>query len=176
MYPGDRDAEIEQGADRSGLEIQTDLDTSVGRLEQELEKLAESDGWQTQVRLRGDRQVSAGLLPIGRLFEVVLHHVDLDLEMTMDAIDPQTAEQCLRWAAIRQRGRTDYPPLRLITSDAQAGPDQQEAGAAIDVGAADDSVERTVVTGPANRLLGWLTQRSGVEDLTGTPPSLPTFG
>ncbi|SDS07392.1 maleylpyruvate isomerase family mycothiol-dependent enzyme [Microlunatus soli] len=170
MYPGDRDAEIEQGADRSGLEIQTDLDTSVGRLEQEFEQLAEADGWQTPVQLRHGIRVAAEGLPLGRLFEVVVHHVDLDIGMTVDDIDPALAEHCLRWAAIRQGGRTDYPALRLTCSDGGSG-----AEVTVDVGATQ-SADPIVVSGPANRLLGWLTQRSGAEGLRGDVPTLPTFG
>lgn len=169
MYPGDRDAEIEQGAGRTGVELQTDLDTTIGQLAAAFDQLAAADRWQTGVRLRDGNRVPAGLLPAGRLFEVVLHHIDLDLGTTVDDIDTATALPCLRWAAVRQRNRTDYPALRLSVDS------QDSAAPTIDIGV-PDSDDPTVVRGPANRLLGWLTQRCDADGLRGAPSSLPTFG
>ncbi|HEY9290634.1 MAG TPA: maleylpyruvate isomerase N-terminal domain-containing protein, partial [Microlunatus sp.] len=70
MYPDGRDVQIDAGAGRTGLEIQTDLDTSAGRLDEQLEKLAEEDALDRTVRLRDGSTAAARLLPYGRLCEV----------------------------------------------------------------------------------------------------------
>ena len=86
MYasPEQRAAEIEAGAGRTGLELQIDLDTSAGRLDQAFEALDEADAWDAVVELRGGLQVPARLLPLARLLEVVIHHVDLDIGYEID--------------------------------------------------------------------------------------------
>lgn len=165
MYPNDRDAEIEAGADRDGLAIQTDLDLSIGRLGRRFAELAAVDGWQRPVRLRDGSIVPAAGLPLGRLFEVVVHHIDLAIGPTFDDLGERTAELCLRWAAARQRTRTDYPALRLST----------DSGADFTIGAnrADDPI---TVGGPATRLLGWLTGRTDQAGLAGPRVELPSLG
>jgi maleylpyruvate isomerase len=161
MYPRDRNAEIDAGADRNGLEIQTDLDTSADRLSDAFDRVAEADAWDREVRLRDGSPIPARLLPSCRLFEVVVHHLDLDLGLTIDAVDERTAEWCLRWAAVRQGRRQGYPSIRMTT----------DAGSTISIGAADDTTIE--VAGPANRLLGWLTRRSGTDGLRGELVELP---
>lgn len=165
MYPGDRDAEIDAGADRDGLQIQTDLDTSAGHLEQEFEKVAEEGAWDHRVRLRDGREIAARLLPYGRLLEVVVHHLDLDIGLTIDDVDQRTAELGLEWCAFRIGGRKDYPRLRLITG----------SGRSVTLGP-DGEGEPVEISGPANLLLGWVTRRSGTDGLDGRAPELPSFG
>ncbi|QDP97539.1 maleylpyruvate isomerase family mycothiol-dependent enzyme [Microlunatus elymi] len=164
MYPNNRDAEIDAGADRTGLEIQTDLDTSAGRLEEQLEKLAEADAWDRTVRFRDGSTAAATLLPNGRLCEVLVHHLDLDLGVGVADLDQAAAEAALAWAAFRQSHRPGYPSLKLIT----------DSGAVITIGDVDH--DPLAVRGPANLLLGWLTQRSGTDGLTGAVDDLPSFG
>ncbi|QGN31953.1 maleylpyruvate isomerase family mycothiol-dependent enzyme [Microlunatus sp. Gsoil 973] len=165
MYPDNRDAAIEAGAGRDGLAIQTDLDTTAGLLAQEFDAVADAGAWQAVVRLRDGRDVRAGQLPAGRLAEVIIHHVDLDLGMTVDDIDVPTAEAVLDWCAFRQAGRSGYPPLTVVA----------ESGRTYDFGPRRGG-EPVVINGPANRLLGWVTCRSGSEGLDGPIPELPSFG
>ncbi len=73
-----RETDIAAGSDRTGLELQIDLDTSAGRLDQAFDGLDEQ-AWDTIVELRGGTKVPARLLPLSRLLEVVVHHVDLDI-------------------------------------------------------------------------------------------------
>lgn len=165
MYPGDRDAEIEAGAGRNALEIQTDLDTSAGRLGTEFDAVADARAWDRIVRLRDGREIKAGLLPAGRLVEVVVHHLDLDIGLTTDDVDEPAAEAALDWCAFRQAGRDGYPALRMITDGGRTydfGPRHQE--------------DVITISGPANRLLGWITRRSGSDGLDGPIPELPGFG
>jgi maleylpyruvate isomerase len=119
MYPGDREAEIEAGATRDGLELQTDLDRSTEALDEEFDRVAKSAAWSRPVVLRGGARTEAWTLPAMRLSEVVLHHVDLDIGYQIDAIDTATAVQCLHVGARRMAAKPDYPPLHLITETAE---------------------------------------------------------
>ena len=165
MYPTDRNAGIEAGAGRSGLAIQTDLDTAIGLLDKEFDAVAMAAAWAHQVGLRDGQQMSAGKLPAGRLAEVVIHHVDLGIGLSIADLDQATAEVALGWCTARVARRPGYPRLRLITG----------SGMTYDLGQqeADKVVE---VTGPANLLLGWVTGRSGTDGLKGSVPELPSFG
>lgn len=164
MYPGDRDAEIQSGAGRSGLEIQTDLDTSAGRLAEAFDRIDRADAWVRPVTVRNGLRMPARLLVGGRLFEVVIHHLDLHLGLAVDDIDARTAEVCLRWVGRRQSGRAGYPGLRLEPDDC----------APIVVG--DPAPATAPVRGPANRMLGWLARRSGTDGLQDAPADLPGLG
>ncbi len=165
MYPGDRDAEIEAGAGRSGLELQEDLDTSAGRLDAAFERLDQADRWSATVEFRGRLTLPAGTLPLSRLAEVALHHVDLDLGYTIADIDPEVAAWSLQWAAVRLASRADCPALLL----------RPEGDDPIEFGPSADG-RRTEVTGLPALLLGWLTGRTGPDGLTGADGlTLPSF-
>jgi maleylpyruvate isomerase len=165
MYPSPehRASEIEAGAGRSGLDLQIDLDTSAGRLSSAFEELDAADAWDAVVEMRGGMQVSARLLPLPRLLEVVIHHVDLDVGYEIADIDTQTAEWLLEWCAFRLRDRDDFPKLQL-TSD---------SGSTLTVGSSGEPV---AVTGSSANLLGWLTSRTDASGLTGAGGlQLPAF-
>lgn len=157
-----REQEIEDGAHRPGLELQVDLDTSAQRLEQAFAALTEEDGWDAPVELRGGLRGPARLLPLARLLEVVLHHVDLDLGQAVEDVDATTADWLLEWCALRLRQRDDFPRLELVSSTTR-----------LTVGSVGPA--RTV-RGSSPQLLGWLTGRAvaappgGAENL-----HLPTF-
>jgi len=157
MYASDeqRDADIEAGSGRSGLDLQIDLDTSAGRLAEAFDALDESGRWDSVVELRGGREAPARRLPLARLSEVVLHHVDLDIGYAVRDVEPSIAGWLLEWAAFRLTGRRDFPALRLET----------ESGATTHVGPPAD--EAQVIQGSAADLLGWLTGRAGSESVHG---------
>lgn len=148
MYasPEARADEIEAGAGRSGLELQVDLDTSAGRLEGAFDRLDEAGDWSREVEMRGGLQVPARLLPLARLLEVVVHHVDLDVGYEFDEVEPATAEWLLEWCAFRLRHRDEFPRLELHTS----------SGMTIAVGSAGAPI---VIRGTSPALLGWLLNR-----------------
>jgi hypothetical protein len=50
-----------------------------------------------------------------------------------------------------------------------------ESGTAYDFGPRHGA-DPVVINGPANRLLGWISRRSGPEGLDGPTPELPSFG
>lgn len=155
MYPvaGQREEEIEAGAGRSGLELQVDLDTSAGLLDEAFESLQEGGAWDREVQLRGGLRVPARLLPLARLLEVALHHVDLDLGREVTDLDDVTADWLLEWCALRLRERDEFPRLELVSPTTR-----------ITVGSS--GAARTV-RGRSAALLGWLTGRTDGADLDG---------
>jgi maleylpyruvate isomerase len=151
-----RRAELEGGADRGGMELQIDLDTSAGALQQTIERLTH---WDALVRLRG-QDWPLTVIPLVRLHEVCIHHIDLDCEFGPDAIDPAAAAWLLRWV-LDLLADADLPALRVEGDSLIA-----ELGKGGDV--------RTVVASDA-RLWAWLAGRlpaSGVAGAEGLQPSL----
>ena len=95
----------------------------------------------------------ARLLPLARLLEVVVHHVDLDIGFEFADIENTTAEWLLEWSAFRVRSREEFPRLDL-TSD--SGFASASAAPATDRGAAaatpaarlgDEPVDDSAVSG-----------------------------
>jgi maleylpyruvate isomerase len=155
MYssPEHRAAEIEAGAGRSGLELQIDMDTSAGRLSSAFDEL-DDDAWDAVVEMSRGLQVPARLLPLARLLEVVIHHVDLDVGYEITDIDNQTAEWLLEWSAFRLRDREGFPKLQL-TSD---------SGGTSAVGSVGEPVP---ISGSSANLLGWLLGRADASAISG---------
>jgi maleylpyruvate isomerase len=157
-----RTADIEAGSGRSGLDLQIDLDTSAGRLGDAFETLNESaavphpggtppappGAWDAVVELRGGLKVPTRLLPLARLLEVVVHHVDLDIGFEFEHIETATAEWLLEWCAFRLRGRAEFPKLELSS----------ESGFTIALGTAGEPV---AVAGSSANLLGFVMGRLG---------------
>lgn len=149
-----REEEIEAGAGRSGLELQIDLDTSAERLTEGFAALDETDAWDREVELRGGQRLAARLLPVARLTEVVLHHVDLDIGYEVSDIDNETADFVLEWSAHRLGVRDEFPRLQL----------RSDTGLHTDLGSGGSP--RTV-TGSSSALLGWLTGRATPDTVRG---------
>lgn len=165
MYdsPEQRQAEIESGADRTGMELQIDLDISASRLEDRFRALDESGGWDTEVELRGGMRIPARLLPLARMLEVVLHHVDLNIGFDIPDVDSPSAEWLLEWCSFRLRDRVEFPQLEL----------QAESGFTITLGNAGAPL---IIRGTSANLLGWLMNRVGPDKVTGDEGlQLPAF-
>jgi maleylpyruvate isomerase len=156
MYPSPehRAADIEAGARRSGLDLQIDLDTSAGRLSSAFEELDAANAWDAEVEMSGGLRVPARLLPLPRLLEVSIHHVDLDVGYEISDLDTQTTEWLLEWCAFRLSAREDFPKIHL-TSD---------SGFTTTVGSAGDPV---AVRGNSAELLGWLMGRIDASAIAG---------
>ena len=165
MYasPEAREAEIEDGAGRTGLQLQTDLDTSAERLTEAFERLNHvgagtsggATGWSSAVEMRGGLVVPARLLPLGRLFEVEIHHVDLDVGYEVEQLEPEVAEWLMEWIAFRARARDEFPRVEL----------HADSGFTSTVGRVGEAL---VVHGSAPALVGWLTNRLDPEAVSGT--------
>jgi maleylpyruvate isomerase len=156
MYPSPehRAREIEGGSPRSGLDLQIDLDTSAEHLSAAFDDLDGASAWDAVVEMGGGMKVPARLLPLARLLEVVIHHVDLDIGYEITDIDTQTAEWLLEWCAFRLRERHGFPTLQL-TSD---------TGFTTTVGSSGEPI---AVSGGSTYLLGWLMGRTDASALTG---------
>lgn len=159
-----REDEIDAGAGRSGLDLQIDLDTSAGRLGGAFDSLDAEQGtaWDSVVELRGGLSAPARLLPLARLTEVVLHHIDLDVGVEAADVDETTAEWLLEWAAFRLRHRDEFPSLQLTST----------SGFSIAVGSSGAPIP---VAGTSAELLGWLTGRTSDAHLGGPGLVLPSF-
>ena len=136
--------DLEAGSRRSPLEIQIDLDTSSALLNDSFDQVT-AEGWATPLNGRLDGLTAADL-PMLRLNEVVLHHVDLDCGFVFGDIDPRVAEWLLAWNLYRRTDLVTGPGISLMTS----------SGRILRVGSRPGSSE---MTGSDANLLGWLTGR-----------------
>lgn len=147
MYESEvqRDTDIERGSLRAGLDIQIDLDTSAGRLSQELDRLPETEVDPT-IDLAPGIQVRLSHLPLVRLNEVVLHHNDLQLGFTLEQLSDDVARWLLEWRCHLLSEDHSWPAV-VIASD---------SGLTARIGGRGSA--RTV-QGTDARLLAWLVGR-----------------
>jgi len=147
MYDSDedRDLAIERGSERSGLELQIDLDTSAGRLNHRFNVL-ETLPPDMLLELTPGNLYRADLLPLVRLNEIVLHHIDLDCGFEVTDIDPEPARWLLELNAMRH-------PLEGLVRGIHL---ESESGFVHDIGPQQAAV---TVGGPDAVVLGWLTGR-----------------
>lgn len=142
-YPLDPAWEIERGSERGALDLQIDLDTSAGRLADAFEAVGEAGLWESPVTLPSLCRATARDLPLARLSEVTLHHVDMDLGFTTDDVSAEDAGWILQ---LRAHRLTDlgFEPFSMRSDDGQTF---------------DVSGGGRVVTGSRQQLLGWVTCR-----------------
>lgn len=139
----DRIRAIERGSERSPLELQIDLDTSAGRLNDKL-NLITALPQQLMVEVHPGAVFSVWSLPVMRLNEVILHHIDLDCGFEVDDVASDIAGWLLAWNARHGRVIKSLPPVQL----------ESTSGFTATFGEAT-----TVVRGSDAQLLGWLTGR-----------------
>lgn len=111
----DRRAELELGADRPGLEIQIDLDGACGALQRAIETTSD---WTAMVTLSG-AEVPLEVIPLARLHEVCVHHLDLNCGVSPDDFPADAAAWLLRWVLFRL-AEADLPRLKVIGDSVQA--------------------------------------------------------
>ncbi len=133
---------IEHGALAGGLRLQIDLDTSASELQTQLPAL---DGNEALVEVRAGYRMPAAQIPLARLYEVVVHSVDIDVEGHQVNFGPDIAVQLLTFEAERLGRRPDLPGMLLLADEGY----QARLGA-------DDGFE--TVGGPALDLLLWLSR------------------
>lgn len=104
----DRLEELELGADRTGLELQIDLDTSASALTATWNAVTD---WHRPVRFLG-RTRPLAILPVIRLHEISVHHLDLACGFTARQLPPETAASLLRWVADRVKD-LDLPAVAI---------------------------------------------------------------
>jgi len=109
-------------------------------------------------------------VPLMRLREVVLHHIDLDAGYTLDDVPESFVLGELASSAIRF---TDEAPLILDAGD--AGHWHYGKGA----GSESHDGDAVTVRGTPLALFGWISGRgdpSGLTSSTGSLPQLPAWG
>ncbi len=150
LYPDPkaRFNDLERGIERTGLDLQIDLDTSAGELNGILDSVTD---WSLPVII-GPNRATIAQVPMARLRELVVHHIDLACGFTVDDIDPVPARWLLQWYV--SMGPTTGPRLAI----------ESDSGVSARLG---DQGEERRVTGNDAHLWGWLTGRSGPEGLTG---------
>ncbi|AGP58716.1 maleylpyruvate isomerase family mycothiol-dependent enzyme [Streptomyces rapamycinicus] len=174
MYPDaeTRDADIRRDADRPLAVHLDDLRTSATRFDAAVAALP-PERLPYEVTPRGGVREPAAGLPLRRLTEVELHHVDLGVGRTVTDL-PATFVESLLTVLIGTRfaGRPDIPPLRLATGPGEA--DVRHTGRPAAPGESP-----VTVTGSPAALLGWLTGRTdgaGLSCPDGPLPLLPALG
>lgn len=136
---------IELGALDDGLELQIKLDTSASALQSLLPGL---DGDDSPVTLRAGYRIAARQIPLARLSEVVLHHIDLGSHFSASHLTPEIATALLAFQVELIGRRDDYPPLRLVSNEGYEGSVGRDGAA-------------STFHGPAADLWAWLAR--GIE-------------
>jgi maleylpyruvate isomerase len=150
MYPDPqtRFTDIERGVERSGLALQIDLDTSADELHTALDHVTH---WTDPITLMG-RSLTMAQVPMARLREVVLHHIDLACGFSFADIDPVPARWLLQWDLSARP--TNGPRVRIAS----------DSGITAEFGV--EGAQRTV-RGSDAHLWGWLTGRSAPDNVEG---------
>lgn len=153
MYPGgpgSRDADIEQGAGRRIGDIRLDLGDSAERLLGAFADFPE-EGLGREVELRSGATAYGWELPLLRVREVEIHHVDLSAGYTPAHWSDGFVRRTLDQLAPQFEARADCPVGALDATD---------LGTTWRVAATGPTL-----SGPATGLLAWLTGRSDGDGL-----------
>lgn len=172
MYPSQeaRNSDIEAGAGRPAAELAADVRESATALAAEAARMPD-DAWSVRVRRTPSGEpFPASAVPMMRLTEAEIHHVDLAAGYGYRDWPREFVADILPAVAEYFRERGDTPPIRLtVTGESQTyllGP----AGA-------PSPLE---VRGAADNVLAWLLGRHTGEGLEVQPgsslPVLPSFG
>lgn len=166
MYtsPADRDAAINEGANRLARVQQEDLRAADERFFMATEIMSESD-WEAHVLNGQALPIGVSLVPWMRLTEVLVHLVDLDVGPGFDDVVELAGEQAellIDYVATRYDERPGIPSVRLAV-DLPSG--AQHTWLLGDTGGPHE------VRSAAAPALAWLTGRSTEEVL----PSLPAW-
>ncbi|MFB6440643.1 maleylpyruvate isomerase family mycothiol-dependent enzyme [Streptomyces sp. NPDC056411] len=148
-----RNADIERDADRPLAAHLEDLRESAARFAAAADALPRARR-AFEVEMRNGVVERADRLPLRRLAEVELHHVDLGVGHTLDQLSPGFVDSELAFlATVKFAGHAGLPALELRTED---GRSWRTGAATTGAGTGDAPV---VVTGSARDLVGWLTGR-----------------
>lgn len=152
LYPSARQKynDIERGAERSGLDLHVDLDTSAGELARLCDRV---EDWLVPVRLP-DGEFPLSVVALIRLQELTMHHLDLRSGFSWDDVDLVPAVWLLEWMVMLMRDDLTLPAVDLVS----------DSGLTASLG---DVGERRTVSGPDAALWAWLTGRTAGEGLTG---------
>jgi maleylpyruvate isomerase len=185
----DRDADIEEGAQRLAQVIREDLLAACDRLDYAAERMTGAD-WHTQVATRTGRVLRASEIPMMRLFEINVHLVDLDLGVDFGDLPDHHLERMLDNAVDPHVQRTDGNPVdirvtlpdgrqrswRLLVPAAAVSELASEPSTSRRPEPARAAVPGADITGSAADMVAWLAGRGAGSRLTGAVPELPAWG
>jgi maleylpyruvate isomerase len=159
----DREADIQEGANRLARVQQEDLKAAEERFFMATEVMTD-DAWDTVVVNGQGKSISASRVPWMRLTELLVHHVDLDLgvgfEQAVELTGDQT-EQLVDCVVAAYDDHADVPAVRLAVELPAGGERTWLLG----------DGEPSEVRAPAADALAWLTGRSRPAEL----PALPSW-
>lgn len=145
-----RAEQIEAGAGRTVSELVADVVDSSARFEQMMRTLPAA-AWRAKVRMRPGELRDPAALPLIRLRELEVHHVDLDVGYTFGDIAPGTAVWIVDDILMELGRRDPIRPLRLKATDTEF---RRELG-----------IGGPLITGTQVDLLAWLSGRTTGADL-----------
>jgi maleylpyruvate isomerase len=160
----DREADIEEGANRLARVQQEDLRAADERFFMAAEVMSDTD-WEASVVNGQGMPVGVSLVPWMRLTEVLVHHVDLAVGVDFDEVVELAGDQVgllVDYVVTRYDDRAGMPSIRL----------------AVELPSGEEGVwllgetEPDEVRVPAAAALAWLTGRSAPDDLPALPPWL----
>ncbi|MGH8892604.1 MAG: maleylpyruvate isomerase N-terminal domain-containing protein [Actinomycetes bacterium] len=157
MYAGGRegrDAEIEAGASRHVGDVRLDLGESADRL---MEAFADfpAEGLSREVSMTSGATAYGWEIPLLRVREIEIHHVDLDLGYTPASWSPEFAARTLDQLSPLFREARDCPVGVLAATDAERS--------------WEVAAEGPTLSGPRTALMAWLTGRTSGEGLELSP-------
>ncbi|MFV0406481.1 MAG: maleylpyruvate isomerase family mycothiol-dependent enzyme [Propioniciclava sp.] len=141
---------IERGAERDGMDLQVDLDTSAGELARLCQRVPD---WLMPVKVLGGEYPLA-VISLIRLQEVTMHHLDLDCGFTWENLDIVPARWLFQW-------------ITLLLGDDPALPALEIESASGETATLGSLGERRPVSGPDAALWAWLIGRTTGDGVTG---------
>ncbi|MFG2893305.1 maleylpyruvate isomerase family mycothiol-dependent enzyme [Streptomyces sp. NPDC048248] len=162
-----RDGDIARDADRSLAAHLGDLRESAARFDTAVDALP-AERLAYEVEMRNGVVERADRLPLRRLAEVELHHVDLGVGYAVAELPPTFLSSELDFlATVKFARHPKLPALELRTDDGRMW---RTGGGGTTTGGEDPPV---VVTGSAAALVGWLTGRADGTELDAQGSELP---
>jgi maleylpyruvate isomerase len=168
----DRDADIEEGADRLAQVLHEDLFAASDRFMVAADGLPEQ-AWLASVVGSLPAAFPAATIPCKRLAEVWIHLVDLDTGFAFSDVPETDLEHILGEVVGRQLNRPDSPNVRLTV---ELSDDRERVWDLVGGDGAENSDGQHEVTGSSADAIAWLTGRSDGAGLRGDVPVLPAWG
>ena len=168
MYAGGaagRQAEIDAGADRHIGDVRMDLSDSAERLLEAFAGGFDPEARDREVTMNSGASAYGWEIPLLRVREVEIHHVDLDAGYTPDDWSAQFATRTLDQLSPFFRDARDCPVGTLVATDAD--------------GRWEVAADGPALIGPTTELVAWLTGRRDGSALSidgaGVVPAAPRW-
>jgi maleylpyruvate isomerase len=150
--------QIEENAKRPVAELVADVIDSSARFDEMMRTLPEV-AWRASVRMRPGELRAPAALPLIRLREIEVHHVDLAVGYTFGDIAADTAAWVIDDILMELGRRAEIRPLRLTATD---------TGLSRELG-----VDGPLISGTQVDLLAWLSGRTSGAGLSAEGETVP---